>query len=304
MNPTLNSQLAYEPMVVGTLAASPVVVVGGMGGSALPALMLRHLNVPAYLVIHRGYGLPDPVPAGASYVAISHSGNTEETLSFAREALDAGKPLSVIASGGALLELAKEHGLPHVVIPSGAQPRDSILAVAKALLALIGQPVTLEISASDASDAEHAGEEISRALKGTVPVFYASGRNEALAYIAKILCNETAKTPAFSNLFPELNHNEMQGFSMLAGDRAEPFMPVFLVDSTDDPRIQRRMELTEALMREQGIETLRVELPDTGRAHSLLHGWWLLRTLAQELARIYDVVPDEVPLIEAFKKAL
>lgn len=302
MSHVLDSQLDYVPEVVGSFPKSPVLIVGGMGGSALPALVLRFLDASPYVVMYREYGLPERILEGAVCVAISYSGNTEETLSFAKEALLEELPLAVIASGGALLDLAREKSLPHVVVPRGPEPRDAILATAKALLALVDERALLDLDAFDATEAEEEGRVLAGVLAGAMPVFYSSGANEALSYIAKIQCNETAKAPAFSNVFPEMNHNELQGYESV--ERAQDIVAVFIRDAADSERVKRRMDLTETLLSEKGIRTVRIELPKGSRAEQFLYGWLLSRSLARALAERYGVAPDETPLIARFKRDL
>jgi glucose/mannose-6-phosphate isomerase len=242
------------------------------------------------------------MPGGSRCVAISYSGNTEETLSFANEAIAKGLPLAIIASGGQLLELAKKESLPYVEVPKGPEPRDAIVSTAKALLALIGESELLAGTSFDASVAGGEGVELATVLANATPVFYSSGRNEALSYIAKIQCNETAKIPAFSNVFPELNHNEMQGYE--SADRTAHQVAVFIRDASDSDRVKRRMDLTETLLKEKGVRTARIELPEATREEAFLYGWLLSRATARALAERYGVAPDATPLIAAFKAAL
>ncbi len=303
MSEFLEAQFAYTPKIIGGAMKAPVVVIGGMGGSALPGLMLRTLGIAPYVIVHRDYGIPASVPAGALYVAISYSGNTEETLSFAEAALARNLPLSVIASGGALLSFARSHGLSHVPIPSGAQPRDAVLVMVKALLALMGEQPSLDaLKPFNESAAIEQGTALAKALGKRMPVFYASQRNETLSYIAKIQCNETAKRPAFCNVFPELNHNEMQGFG--GGGSNSSLVAVFCKDTTDDARTQKRMQLTEEILGTAGVSTIDLELPVTSRGETLLYTWWMMRTMAHVLAHEAGVPADEVPLIASLKARL
>jgi glucose/mannose-6-phosphate isomerase len=181
----------------------------------------------------------------------------------------------------------------------------------KALLALMGETALIgELSGATfvASSAEQDGQALGSALGSALPIFYASTRNELLAYFAKIHCNESAKIPAFCNVVPELNHNEMQGFVGGAGATArtlvQPLIAVFFRDASDDAREQRRMGLTKALLGEQGIRTVEVVLPSEHRTQTFLYGTWLARAAARALAERYSVPPDETPLIAAFKAQL
>lgn len=307
MNELLAAQSAYEPRVEGETVTTPVIVCGGMGGSSFPVRIARFLNAKPYLITHQDYGLPEQVPEGAQYVALSYSGETEEVLSFAEEALRNGLPLSVIAGGGRLLALAKEHGLSYVEVPKGTVPRESIVSMTKAFLALLGEEqllVTNEFT-FDTSAAEKKGTELSVLLENSIPVFYASRRNTVLGELMKIFCNETAKIPSFSNVLPEMNHNEMQGYGSgaQAKDLARPVIAVFLEDATDDERVQRRMRLTKQLLGMQGVRTVSITIPRL-RTEAILYTWWTTHTMCVGLASRYGVEPDSTPLIDSFKEML
>lgn len=310
MRDILQKQLAFVPKMEGQAIQAPIVVCGGMGGSAFPAEFAQFLGSSVYLVAHRDYGLPAHVPAGAHYIALSYSGNTAETVSFAQEALAKGLPLSVVTDGGELLEFAKAHNVPHVLVPAGLVPREAILYLVKGLLALLGEEKLFQAPENEASFeidvAEELGRELAAGLAGVVPVFYSSQRNEVLSHFAKILFNETAKVPAFSNVFPELNHNEMQGYGLGTGAKGmtHPFIAVFLRDESDDERVKHRMDLTESLLKEHEVKTLSVALPSDTRTNTFLYTWWLMRTATRELAEKYGVDSDATPLIEDFKKKL
>lgn len=307
MNELLAAQSAYQPRVEGNPITAAVLVCGGMGGSSFPVRIARFLNATPYLITHQDYGLPGRVPDGAHYVALSYSGETEETLSFAQEAVKRGLPLSVITGGGTLLALAKEHGLSYVEIPKGSVPRESIVSMTKALLALMGEEqllVTNEFT-FDTAAAEKKGAELSVLLEDSIPVFYASDRNKVLGEMMKIFCNETAKIPAFSNAVPEMNHNEMQGYGSgdTAKNLARPIVAVFLEDATDDEHVQRRMRLTKQLLGMQGVRTASVTIPSL-RTEAILYTWWTTHTMCFSLASRYGVDPDSTPLIDSFKEML
>ena len=102
---------------------------------------------------------------------------------------------------------------------------------------------------------EEQGKALAKKLQGKVPVMYSSTRNQPIAYNWRIKFHESAKIPAFHNVFPELNHNEMTGFDVidstkkLSGDMV--FM--FLQDSNDNSRIQKRMEALQKQLEAKGL---------------------------------------------------
>jgi len=79
------------------------IVLGGMGGSAWPALVLGSwptVSVP--FEISRDYTVPSYVNENTLYIASSYSGNTEETISALQEAANRGAAIVVMAAGGKL----------------------------------------------------------------------------------------------------------------------------------------------------------------------------------------------------------
>ena len=142
-----NTQFAWEPVILGgsTLKTPKKVeprsckkfVVGGMGGSSLATGLLVNWMPEINVIVHRDYGLP--VLSDAKewlYIASSYSGNTEETIDFAKSALKKGYKIATISIGGKLLKFAEKNNLPHIIIPdTKIQPRSalgfSMLAIAK-----------------------------------------------------------------------------------------------------------------------------------------------------------------------------
>lgn len=288
----------------------------GMGGSWMAGALLYEadvLRVP--LAVHRSYGLPAALTTQTLVIASSFSGNTEETLSAYDEAKRRGLPTVVIAAGGELLRRAEAESTPFLKIPaqpSTMQPRSATgysVGILAGLLARLGLareelPSDLENLASHLTsfmDAARArGEAIAPKLRGATPVVYSSDACATVARIWKIKINENAKTPAFWNVFPELNHNEMIGWTSARG----PFHLLLLRDETDHPRTLKRMEITAALLHERGVSATVVPIEGETRLEkmfsTLLVGDWLSYRLALELG----ADPSPVAMVEDLKKRL
>lgn len=308
-------QFRYEPTVknadkVGRFGA---VVVGGMGGSGLVAGILRALKPGLNVVAHHEYGLPSFVGGDGEkylFIAVSHSGDTEETINFCEEAIKEGLPVAVVSAKGKLLELAEEKGLPYIDLPGDeVQPRMALGYALRAVLKLIGEEklykeTTRLAEKLDPLRHEEHGRELAQKLSGAVPIVYASRFNQALAYNWKIKFNETGKIPAFCNVFPELNHNEMESF----GERsaAGALLPkahfVFLRDDADHLRIRERMELTAKLYSDCGLSVEDVMIEGKTRLERIFNTLLLGDWAAYYLALGNGVEPESVPMIERFKK--
>ena len=148
-------------------------------------------------------------------IVSSYSGNTEEAIDVFKTALKKRIPLAVLTTGGTLLTLAQQSNVPYVQLPStGIQPRSASGYSFMGLVALLqdkkllAEAEALSVTLKPARY-KRKGKTLSGNIKGKIPVIYASQANEAVAYNWKIKFNETGKIPAFYNVFPELNHNEM-----------------------------------------------------------------------------------------------
>ncbi|MBI5370320.1 hypothetical protein HZA85_03985 [Candidatus Uhrbacteria bacterium] len=283
----------------------------GMGGSHLAAdlALLCHPKLP--LSISSDYGLSAPIECVSRPLVIagSYSGNTEETLDGYETARKHKLPVAVIASGGKLIDLAKKHHAPYIEIPNtGIQPRMALGFALRALLKLLGDERGLRDSARLVKTLKplmyrKTGEHLAGRLRGKIPVIYSSTRNQAIAYNWKIKFNETGKIPAFFNVIPELNHNEMNGFDVTAATKklCAPFHFIFLTDAQDHPRVQKRFAILERLYTKRGLPVERQPIvgkePFEKVFRSLLTADWTAITIADA----YGLESELVPMVEEFK---
>lgn len=326
-------QFAWQPEVANKekLHAAGEVIVAGMGGSNLAAdlLMMRHseLSLTVYkdygLPPHKEYGMPpqsDELPnldlettfARTLLIASSYSGNTEEALSAYAAARERGMQVAAVAAGGTLLEYAKRDRTPYVQMPeTGIQPRMALGFNLRALLALLGdedglrETETLSVLLHPAS-AEQEGKALAEALHGFVPVVYSSMANLPIAYNWKIKFNETGKVPAFSNVFPELNHNEMTGFDWVKKNKAlsRQFHFIFLEDKEDSQNIRKRMKICRKLYEDRGLAVTVSALKGNSLFHKVFSSLLLADWAAYHTALLYAAEPEQVPLVEEFKKLM
>ncbi|MFH1098826.1 MAG: SIS domain-containing protein [Candidatus Uhrbacteria bacterium] len=307
-------QFAFEPTIERSEAliqANRFLVVG-MGGSALPADLYRACHPETDLVIHRDYGLPEFSSAwweDRLVVVSSYSGNTEEALDAYDKARSRHLPVAVVAVGGELLEQARRDDVPAIALPSvGIQPRMALGYSLRALAAFIGDnAIVKELDALagslDVEATAASGAELASSLADRTPIIYAPRRFAAVAYNWKIKCNETGKIPAFANVFPELNHNEMTGFDFALSARAlaERFHVIMLDFGVDDPRIAKRMKICATLYRERGIAVTELEFHEGALWQRVCMSLLMADWLALRLAERSGADPERVPMVEDFK---
>ncbi len=313
---SFSQQFSFVPNIENkqNLISPDSAVILGMGGSQLATDILRAIDPAIPLASWRNYGLPiHTATSKCLYIASSYSGNTEETVDACITVHEQNMPLAVITSGGALLEIAKKNSIPYIQIPTGIQPRMATGYLATAILAIMGEKTsTLALDLVKAAeklhpdDYEEWGKGIAQKITGKIPVIYASQRNMGLCYTWKIKCNETAKTPAFSNVFPELNHNEMTGFDTVGQARAlsKQFVAIFLYDDQDDERITKRMELTAKMLTEKEVSCIPVRIESGDAVTKVWTSIILADWTSYYIAASYGSEPEQVPMVEEFKKLL
>jgi len=314
-----NKQFEYEPSVVNAdkLERKDKFIVAGMGGSHLAAGLLKIWKPELDLTIHRDYGLPAVSAKELSenlIILSSYSGNTEE-VTDAEETIDVRENIikkdltsAVVSTGGELIELAKEDATPYIQIPdTDIQPRNALGYSLKALLKVIGDEDTLEELSNlsqtlDPTEYEEKGKELAEKLKSKVPVIYSSTRNQPIAYNWKIKLNETGKVPAFYNVLPEMNHNELEGYSV--EELSKNFHFIILKDEDDDERVGKRMEVLEKMYKDKGLSVDAIEIEGKDKYHKVFASLILADWTAYYIAEIYGQNPENVSTIEEFKKLI
>ena len=251
------------------------ILICGVGGSALPGDILKmwfkNNNISFPVHIHKDYGLPNYIKENSLIICVSYSGLTEEPLSSLEEAQKRNLKIAAITSGGKLGAICREKGIPLAKVPSGLQPRMALGYQFSALAQILANCLVIkkdgleEIAELEKTlqpkSLETRGKKLAKKLKNKIPLVYASFKNKELARIWKIKFNENSKVPSFYNYFPELNHNEMTGFSgEKPGISGERFSVILLRDSTDNARNLKRLNLTSQILRKNGLGTDIVDL--------------------------------------------
>lgn len=309
----------------GDLVPPRLLAVGGMGGSAIAADLVFALaadRLPFPVLTVRDYAWPASVGPGALVLLSSYSGNTEETLALYEEAGRRGVARLALTTGGRLAELSKRDRVPLVRLPTGLPPRAALgysVVSLCLLLEALGDPGEGEDAWVEAlaaleemnrrlspgrPEAENPAKRLARAVAGrAVCVVASAGFPAACARRLKGQINENAKTPAFDQPVPEMNHNEIVGWQALA-DLHPRFAAVLLRDREERPAVARRLDVTRDLLEEEGIATHRIDSNGRSRLTRLLSlvvfGDWL----SLYLAVLAGVDPTPIEKIDRLKRAL
>lgn len=301
------------------------VVLAGMGGSALAGDILKNwlgerLEVPFEVV--QDYTLPGYLDPHSLVVVSSYSGNTEETLAAYEYASKMNAQIVVMTNGGQLLKLANQHGHWLLQLPEAAQPRFAVLAGLKALactfedLGLVGGADLrreLEDAANYLDEAKalfsldnqaekNPARKLASMLQDKVALIYAGPTLASAAYKWKININEDAKQMAFCNVFPEFDHNEIEGWHLPKDKSA--FVALQLESSLDSPQMQKRIVATKEVLKDHGYDPVKISAMGTTLLDHLLYTILLGDYVSAYLAEDNGVEPLQVKLIEELKKKL
>jgi glucose/mannose-6-phosphate isomerase len=244
----------------------------GMGGSAAASDVVatqyrEHLDVPIATV--RGYAIPRYCGPDDLVICLSYSGNTEETVSAYREAIERECRVIAVCSGGQLADLAERDGAVLVRVP-GDMPAPRA-ALGHLVGAVIGALSTADLEwvdevvegavgvledlseklGRDVPVGRNSAKHIAEWIEDRIPVIWSSeGASEPAGWRWKCAFNENAKIPAFASSLPELDHHEVVGWSGTWGER---FALLVLRHVDEHPSVDRRLEATIEVAGESGL---------------------------------------------------
>ena len=280
------------------------IIISGMGGSGIGGQILStisDLNGFAKVDYWNNYNLPKWANEDCSVICVSYSGNTAETLSAAKEALKLGCNLEVITTGGKLKDLAEQNNLHITEIEEGHQPRAALPLLLKALICRIRLP-NLEEQIKEVSKLRlpvDKAKNIASQLKGTIPCIYSSDLMNPVAYRWRCQIQENAKQLAFNHQIPEMNHNEIVGWTLPNNQ-----MSVILIrDNNENAQISNRFEVTKNVAWDNVkiVECTAEGKTPLARIMSMI----ILGDLVSlELAKLNNVDPTPVEVIENLKNEL
>ncbi|MGH9069081.1 MAG: bifunctional phosphoglucose/phosphomannose isomerase [Acidimicrobiales bacterium] len=299
------------------------VVVLGMGGSGIAGDLLLavagpYLPVPVTVV--KSYTPPAFIGPGTLVFAISFSGNTEETVEAAGEALAAQARLVVVTGGGQLSDLAGRAEVPVVPVPADVpQPRAAIGSMAVPLLIMLediglfpGATGWVELAVAQLRTRREQllgpaspAAELAARIGSTIPLIHSSrALGAAAAQRWKTQVNENAKAPAFWAVYPELCHNEVCGWGDHAGQVARMITVVNLRHDAEHPQVARRFELVDEVAARSVAGVCEVRAEGEGELAQLLDLIMVGDFMSLHLAAGAGVDPGPIPVLTEIKNRL
>ncbi|MEJ2281707.1 MAG: bifunctional phosphoglucose/phosphomannose isomerase [Candidatus Bathyarchaeota archaeon] len=270
------------------------IVIIGMGGSAIGGEILHDWlrdNLPLSIEVCRDYILP-------AYV-------NEDTLVFANSYSDFCKKLKV----------------PHIIIPSGLQPRAAIpylffpfpiimqkLGILSNIEAELEEAIIVFEKISKENTVEVPSEnnkakKLALDLKETIPTIYGFREYTSIAHRLKAQFNENSKLPSKSDIFPELNHNETVGYE--APESLIKKHSIILIRDPNEPKeLRNRIETTKNLVFIKANKTLEIFAEGKGKLAKMFSIMCIGDYASVYLAILQNKDPSPVKIIDKVKNEL
>ncbi len=298
------------------------ILIVGMGGSGIAGDVLKlilneHTNID--VEVRKTYNLSKMQIATRPFcLFISYSGNTEETVSAAKDAINENLEWAVITSGGELLELAKKYNKNFVKVPDGLQPRAAFGFMTKAVINFL--PNTTKETFINAC--EEAGSylnnltvdisnevfEISKNIaiqigSKTAVIYAGSDLTHLVAQRWKTQINENSKSKAYVGFMPEVHHNEILSWEADQEGSKNNFI-LILLRGDDYKKIDNRFEFTKELIGSK-VDTIDVRnISSDNLIINLFHLVLIGDLVSVNLADQLNIDPFNIDAIENLKKKL
>jgi glucose/mannose-6-phosphate isomerase len=268
----------------------------GMGASGIAGEMLQayitEIGSRIEVIPVKEYIVPQFIDSRSLVIAVSYSGNTDETI---------------YAYKTARVKECRAAGTPVIEVPSGMQPRAALPYLFFPILnTLINSGIIKAeikyrsiISAIRKVGLREKADDLSDKMLGKVPIIYSSARFHPVALRWKHAINENANTHAFCNIIPEINHNEIMSFAKETDD----FVTIMISDESDFSKVNKRISITKDITMKK-CETTELILKGDDYLTKVFSAIYIGDLTSYFLAQKYNVSPDETRLIDEVKEII
>lgn len=298
------------------------ILILGMGGSGISGDLIQALafsKSPYPIQIVKDYQIPAYVNEQTLVVAISYSGDTEETLAALDDAGVKGAQAVAITSGGELAKKALELKMPLLQFEYDSPPRSAHPWLFGAVLVLFDKLKLIEVGGELASSTEkvksfrdqlklenndnNLAKEWAGKLYGKVPVIMAASPLTAIASRFKGQINENAKNLAYTDFFPELCHNSTVGFNLPKAAK-ELMIFVQLSSNLTHERNVLRENILRDIAAKEGFTVEPLKIEAEGLLELFLKALLMVDMTSWYLAVLNEVDPFPVDIITHLKNEL
>ncbi len=242
------------------------IVFAGMGGSGAIGDVFASIlsKTDIHVSVVKGYVLPKTATKDTLVVTTSISGNTIETVTVLKEAMDRGCRMSAFSSGGIMQDVCTRNGLEYRRIGKIHSPRASFMSFLYGMLNVL-HPI-LPISKGDICESLAEVERLGGMINSDnmnrnnpalqmaewidgIPMIYYPFGLQAAAIRFKNSLQENAKTHAAVEDVIESCHN-----GIVSWEGGNGFQPILLQGEDDYIRTKERWKVFKEYFEENGID--------------------------------------------------
>jgi len=304
-----------EKAIISNSSNIQNIVITGLGGSGIGGTIISELvadQCPIPILVNKDYFLPKYVNENTLLIVSSYSGNTEETLSALQDAILKKAQIIAITSGGKVRDLAIQHQFDFIEVPGGQPPRSCIgYSLVQLIKILVSKGFADKQLFTDLESAitlldqknkniKTEAKIIAEKLVNKITVIYSLGTCEGAAVRFRQQINENSKMLCWHHTFPEMNHNELVGWTV----KNENLVVVTFHTAFDFDRNKKRYEVCKPIFEKYTAAVIDIVAKGKSRLEQFLYliniGDWI----SYEISELRGIDPVEVNIIDHLKKEL
>jgi len=246
------------------------IVISGMGGSGAIGDMFASILSKSKIHVNtvKGYTLPQTVDSNTLVIAISVSGNTDETLSVLKSAHLLGCKIIAFSSGGKMKEYCETNKIKYKFVPDYHSPRASFTSYLYTILKVLH--TTFEIKHDDITESIVEMEKTRNKINSSnlskenpalqlaegitsIPVIYYPFGIQSAAIRFKNSLQENTKIHAMVENIVETCHN-----GIVSWERASNVQPILIQGADDFIKTKERWKIVKEYFKNNGINYLEI----------------------------------------------
>lgn len=291
------------------------IVISGMGGSGFGGRLIcdwlyELIEIPVIIV--QRYEIPSFVNEQTLFISCSYSGNTEETISATERAIMKKAVVVGISSGGLLSQICDNKKLDRISLPSGLPPRAALPISIVQIIHILKEFDIVEKRILDElklvstllykkyESIRKSAKNIAESLRDKHIMIYTDAKLESVAIRARQQINENSKMLCTHNVIPEMNHNELVGWTGGSQENAA----LFLIHDQVSIQNVKRLNYVESIIKKKTNNIFKFLSKNNNLILNSLEMIYFVDILSVEIAKIKNLDPLDISVIENLKVIL
>lgn len=286
------------------------IIICGLGGSGVCGDLLvdvAKLEIP--IIVIKDYHMPKFANEKSLVFCISYSGNTEETLSQFMQAKNLGCNVMSVTSGGKLKEWSDRMNLPCIAVPGGKNPRDALPLMLFPILVTLQKMGFGNYEKEMSESVEGVKnvnlrnlDDLANKIKNSRLAIYGTSDHIGSIRRMKNEFNENAKMAVMYDYFPEINHNEMNGYQRTGLTKNVDV--IFLRDKHETEEMTARIEITKGILEHYVNSISEIWAVGNSKLARTISFVFMASYLTGKIANITGINRENVPFVDRLKDAL